>query len=105
LNNGETKTIQVTANGEPLKVSIAWLDPAGTPLPQVVLNDRTPMLINDLDLRVVSGSNTYFPWKLNPDDPSAAATQEDNTVDNLEQVWIENPIAGQQYTINVSHKG
>jgi len=105
LNNGETKTIQVTANGEPLKVSIAWLDPAGTPLPQVVLNDRTPMLINDLDLRVVGGSNTYFPWKLNPDDPSAAATQEDNTVDNLEQVWIENPIAGQQYTINVSHKG
>ncbi len=106
LNNGETKTIQVTAKGdEPLKVSIAWLDPAGTPLPQVVLNDRTPMLVNDLDLRVTHENTTYFPWKLDPDNPSAAATQEDNLVDNLEQVLIENPIAGQQYTITVSHKG
>lgn len=106
LNNGEVRNFQVTSNGEePLKVSIAWLDPAGTPLPQVLLNDRTPMLVNDLDLRVTDGNDTYFPWRLNPDNPSAAATQEDNTVDNLEQVWIENPAAGQQYTITVSSKG
>ena len=106
LNNGETKTINVTAKGgEPLKVSIAWIDPAGTPLPQVTLNDRTPMLVNDLDLRVSNGNTTYFPWKLNPDDPAAAATREDNLVDNLEQVLVENPVAGQQYTITISHKG
>lgn len=106
LNNEETKTIQVTAKGnQPLKVSIAWLDPAGTSHPQIVLNDRTPMLVNDLDLRVTNENTTFFPWKLNPDNPSAAATQEDNSVDNLEQVLIENPVAGQQYTITISHKG
>lgn len=106
LNQGETYTIQVTAKGnEPLKASIAWLDPAGTPLPQLVLNDRTPKLVNDLDLRITQGGNTYFPWRLDPENPAAAATQEDNFVDNVEQVFIENPIAGQQYTITVSHKG
>ncbi len=106
INNGGTYTIDVVATGdEPLKASIAWLDPAGTPLPQLVLNDRTPMLVNDLDLRVTNGGTTYFPWKLDPETPTAAATQGDNVVDNVEQVFIENPVAGQTYTITVNHKG
>lgn len=106
LNNGGTYTLDVVALGdEPLKVSIAWLDPAGTPLPELVLNDRTPMLVNDLDVRVTNGGTTYFPWKLNPDTPSAAATQADNVVDNVEQVFIESPVAGQTYTVTVNHKG
>lgn len=106
LQNGAQETITVTASGEePLKVSITWNDPAGTPAPQVVLNDRTPKLVNDLDLRVANGGTTYFPWKLDPENPAAAATQGDNIVDNVEQVYIENPVAGQQYTITISHKG
>ncbi len=106
LSNGGTETITVTALGdEPLKASITWLDPAGTPSAQVVLNDRTPKLVNDLDLRITNGGNTYFPWKLDPENPAAAATQGDNVVDNIEQVYVENPVAGQQYTITISHKG
>src|SRR5690606_14228587 len=43
LNDQDTQTINVTALGdEPLKVSIAWLDPAGTASPTLLLNDRTP---------------------------------------------------------------
>ncbi len=106
LNNGGTYTVEVVATGdEPLKASIAWLDPAGTPLPELTLNDRTPMLVNDLDLRITNGGDTFYPWKLNPDSPSAAATQADNTVDNLEQVFVQSPVAGQTYTITVNHKG
>lgn len=105
LNNG-SETLTVTASGdEPLKVSITWNDPAGTPSGQVILNDRTPKLVNDLDLRVSNGGTTYFPWKLDVENPAAAATQGDNIVDNIEQVYIENPVAGQQYTITISHKG
>jgi len=106
LNDQETQTFNFTALGdEPLKVSIAWLDPAASASPTVILNDRTPKLVNDLDLRVTNNGTTYFPWKLDPVNPSAAATQGDNVLDNLEQVFIENPVAGQTYTITVSHKG
>ena len=106
INDGSSYTMEVTATGdEPLKATIAWLDPAGTPLPELALNDRTPMLVNDLDLRITNGGNTFYPWKLDPESPSSPATQEDNAVDNVEQVFIENPVAGQTYTITVNHKG
>lgn len=106
VGQGGSFTMNVTALGtEPIKATIAWLDPAGTPSPNLVLNDRTPKLVNDLDLRITQGGTTYYPWKLDPDNPAAAATQEDNIVDNVEQVFIENPVAGQTYTITVTHKG
>ncbi|MFV0304613.1 MAG: S8/S53 family peptidase [Moheibacter sp.] len=106
LSEGGSYTYEVKAiGGQPLKATIAWIDPAGESLGNVVLNDRTPMLVNDLDLRVTDGGTTYYPWKLNPDTPADAATQEDNMVDNVEQIYIENPIADQTYTITVNHKG
>ncbi|MFA5619498.1 MAG: S8/S53 family peptidase [Weeksellaceae bacterium] len=106
ITTGNSYTASFVANGnEPIKATIAWLDPPPTSLPTSALNDRTPMLVNDLDLRITSEGTTYYPWKLDPDNPAAAATQEDNTVDNLEQVYIENPIAGQTYTLTVTHKG
>lgn len=106
LNEGDVYTLSIKAKGnQPIKATIAWLDPPGTPLPQLVLNDRTPMLVNDLDLRITKGNDVYFPWKLDPENPSAAATQDDNKVDNLEQVYIVNPVAGETYNLTVSHKG
>lgn len=105
LNEGETVSMHFESSGsEPIKATIAWLDPYGTPLPELVLNDRTPKLVNDLDLRITQGSDTYYPWKLDPDNPASAATQEDNKVDNVEQVFIETPQSG-QYTLTVTHKG
>ncbi|MDO4224882.1 MAG: S8 family serine peptidase, partial [Bergeyella zoohelcum] len=107
LQNGNTDTIQVTAaNNEPLVVTIAWADPISKTLPsESTLNERTKTLVNDLDLRIVDTNGTeYLPWKLDPANPNNAATKADNTVDNVEQVVIKNPVAGQTYTIKVSHK-
>lgn len=104
LRNGETHTIRVVCDGtRPLKVTIVWADPPGTP-PPVSLDPPDRMLVNDLDLRVTNGSTTYMPWVLNPMNPSAPATTGDNTVDNVEQVVVPNPQAG-VYTITVTHKG
>lgn len=89
----------------PLRVSIAWTDPAGTP-PSASLNPTTRMLVNDLDLRLIHlPTNTvYSPWILNPTVPTAAADRGDNNRDNVEQVFIANAPAG-EYRIQITHKG
>jgi Secretion system C-terminal sorting domain len=42
---------------------------------------------------------------LNPDAPNEGAKQGDNFRDNIEQIYIEKPIAGKTYTITVNQKG
>ncbi|KAB2908653.1 MAG: S8 family serine peptidase [Ignavibacteriales bacterium] len=104
LNNAGQFQYQVQSNGtEPLKATINWTDPAGTP-PPVSLNPQDIMLKNDLDLRITGPGGTFYPWVLDPFDPSAAATTGDNYRDNTEQILIANPAAG-NYTITVTHKG
>nr|WP_271544017.1 S8 family serine peptidase [Pelobium sp.] len=106
LAQGETYNLQVITSGYgPLKVTICWTDPEGTPTTTGTLNSRTPKLVNDLDLRLTKGSTTYFPYKLNPDTPASAATLGDNIVDNVEQIYIPNSVPGQIYNVQVSHKG
>jgi len=65
------------------------------------------MIVNDLDLRIIdtTTNTTYYPWKLNVASPMDNATKDDNTVDNIEQVLIETPVAGRTYRIEVSNKG
>lgn len=97
---------QLTAKGdEPIKATIAWIDVPAVAPTQLILNDRTPMLVNDLDLRIEKNGEVFYPWKLDPDNPSAAATQGDNVVDNVEQIVIDEPEAGAVYTLRVTHKG
>ncbi|MCX7785403.1 MAG: S8 family serine peptidase [candidate division WOR-3 bacterium] len=105
LTNGGQIEFQVLSNGtQPLRVTICWTDTAGTP-PSPSLDPPTPMLVNDLDLRVISPTNTtYYPWILDPNNPSAPATTGDNSRDNVEQVYIASPSAG-AYTIRINHKG
>jgi len=105
LINSESFSIDVVASGKGnLKATICWTDPQGVAEMENVLNNRTPKIINDLDLRITRKGNTTFPWKLNPASPSAAAQRADNTVDNVEQVTIDNTIPGETYTITVTHK-
>ncbi len=105
LTQGEVYSLQITASGYgPLKATICWTDPEGSIKPDGTVNDRTPKLVNDLDLRLSKGSTTYFPFKLNPLSPATAATTADNIVDNIEQVYIPNATPGQTYTLKVSHK-
>ena len=107
LSNGGTYTTTITAtSGYPIKVTICWTDPKGTP-PAPALDPSDVMLVNDLDLRITDQSKTtYYPWKLDRTNPSAAATHSgENNVDNVEVVYIENPTAGEVYTITVDHDG
>ncbi len=105
LSNGGTYTRSVYCPGKgPLKVTICWTDPAGTPV-SAQLDPDDPMLVNDLDLRLSDGSTTYYPWSLDKGNPNAAPTQTgENNVDNVEQVYIASPAAG-NYTITVDHDG
>lgn len=108
LQNNQTIIREVIASGNgPLVVTICWTDPQGTPIPYGVgaLNNRTPMLVNDLDLRINSDIEVFQPWILNVENPSAPATKGDNYIDNIEQVVIENPVPGKTYTITINHKG
>lgn len=103
LNQGGTYTISVDASTtEPLKASITWTDIPGNPANNQ-LNSSTPVLVNDLDIRITQNSNTFLPWKLSFFDPVGPAIQGDNTVDNVERVDVEN--ATGTYTITVTHKG
>lgn len=111
LTSGVKNSKTVTASGStPLKVTISWIDPKYTPNYQFVsdvFNNRTSKLINDIDLRIIDlTTNTiYYPWKLNANSPMTPATKADNTVDNVEQVVIDNPVAGRNYRIEITNKG
>jgi len=81
-----------------------WIIVTASRLAEEVTNNRTPSLMNDLDIRISDdGGTTFFPWKLDPTSPTAAATTGDNIVDNIEKVEIGG--ASGEYIIRVSHKG
>ncbi len=96
--------VQADTN-EPLRVTICWTDPPGAEHPYA-LDPTNLVLVNDLDLRVISpdGSTTNEPWILDPTSPTNAATTGDNFRDNVEQVHIDSPSNG-LYTVKVTHKG
>lgn len=106
LANGESVTREITTTGtSPLRVTIVWTDPPGTP-PAASLDPANAMLVNDLDLRLTESTNTYYPWKLDKDNPEVAATRAgENNVDNVEMVDIDSPTAATTYTIVVDHDG
>lgn len=97
---GTTFTKNVLALGnEPLIATLSWTDPSG-PLSQSEVDDRTPVLINDLDIRITKGETTFLPWKLNS--VTTGAIKGDNNVDNIEKIEINQPSG--VYTISVTHK-
>lgn len=104
IANGATKTYTVTLTAPAtIKATLCWTDPAGTSR-QTVANSPLPALVNDLDIRITKGTDTYFPWKLNLADLSMGAITGDNIVDTVERVDVVNAPAG-TYTITVTHKG
>jgi hypothetical protein len=108
LYQNSTNTFQVIASGKsPITATISWTDPEGPPtdVKPENLNNRKPKLVNDLDIRITDGKTNFSPWVLNPDVPNQGAIQGDNFRDNVEQIYIEKPVAGRTYTITVNHKG
>ena len=91
-------TITLPENASELRIMTYWRDPAA-------LIGSTTALTNDLNTFVVSpGGETTLPWILNPSpDPATLArpaTRGIDALNNMEQVFIENPEAG-DYTLNV----
>ena len=108
LANGGTFSQKIIASGKgALTATISWTDPEATVLSVSTanLNNRTPKLVNDLDIRITDGTTNYLPFILNPDKPTDVATQGDNIRDNVEQILIPNAVPGRTYTLTVSHKG
>ncbi|MEM6722238.1 MAG: S8 family serine peptidase [Bacteroidota bacterium] len=99
LTSGQSYSITVDSDGvSPLVASISWTDRAGTAVTTV--NSTTPVLVNDLDIRVTKGGTTYFPYELTGATTSA---QRDNNVDPYERVDVSG--ASGSYTITVTNKG
>lgn len=105
LSQGAEYTLSFSAvAGDKIKATICWTDIAGLGT-SGQLNNQTPKLVNDLDLRITKDGTTYEPWKLDFSSGTAfTAIKGDNTVDNIEIVEIDNFETG-DYTITVSHKG
>lgn len=104
LTTGGTYTKQVKALGtEKLIATIAWTDRGGV-VNNSVVDLATPVLVNDLDIRITKDEVVTFPWKLDElgSDP---AFRGDNTVDNIEKIEIDSPTSVGNYTITVTHKG
>ena len=105
LTNGNTWSLTFTSNGiDPFSATMAWIDPAGT-AQGAVLNPTTARLVNDLDIRISDGgAGVWFPWTLDPANPSNAAATGDNFRDNVEKLEPGVLPAG-TYTLFVTHKG
>ena len=106
LINNAVKSYTITLGTSPARMTLVWNDPAATPVTSNVLNNSTPRLVNDLDIRLTSPSGTvYYPFKLNPAVPTAAATTGDNVVDNVEMIDLYNGVPAGNYVITIAHKG
>jgi PKD repeat protein len=97
-NQNKTHTVNVPANTAEVRIMLYWTDP-----PAAVNSARA--LVNNLDMTVTQGGNTWLPWVLNPTPNTATlnapAVRAVDSLNNVEQVTIVNPTAG-TYTVNVS---
>jgi hypothetical protein len=85
-------TVHVPAGMEQLHVTLCWNDPAAAV-------NASRALVNDLDLSVTDAAGqTFAPWVLSPapslDSLGAAAKRGRDSLNNIEQVTIDNPVAG-----------
>jgi|GEM_PF-1906806 len=104
LNNNESYNVEFTAlSNQPIVATLAWTDFPGQ-IPDNSVDPKNIILSNDLDLRISSNAITFYPWKMDLTDPAAGATFGDNIRDNVEQVVVHNPVVGQTYQIQVTHK-
>jgi hypothetical protein len=97
----------VIASGKgQLRATISWTDPRGNVETVNVLNDPTPKLVNDLDVRITTnnGAKVYRPWVMIPSSPSSDPSPGDNVIDNVEVIDVDSTIPGQSYTVTVTHK-
>ena len=95
-NSGEQWTLSfgVADTNKPLKITLAWSDAPGAV-------GANPALVNNLDLTVVNGANTYR-GNVFSGGWSATGGTADNR-NNLENVYIQNPAGGATITIDATN--
>lgn len=96
-NGQQNHALSVPANLSQLKIMLYWNDVPASPV-------NAKALVNDLDLNVNPPSGpTRFPLVLNPEAAHVTDTAVEGTdhLNNVEQVVINNPAAG-NYAINVT---
>jgi hypothetical protein len=104
MNSGANTYYLYHDSSDAIRLTLVWTDPPGTS-PPPSLNPSTPMLVNDLDLRLehIPTSAIFHPYVMDPENPSNPVATGDNIRDNIEQIHIASPPAG-YYEITVSHK-
>ncbi len=94
------QTLSYLGNG-PIRATICWTDPPGITPPSAP-DPPTPMIVNDLDLRIVDPDGTvHEPWRLDPFDPTGPALRGNNDVDTVEMVVIDDPLPG-EYLVRIT---
>ena len=90
-----THTLSVTPGTQQLAVMLYWPDVQGPTL------NNMSVLVNDFDVLLVTpAGDTVRPWVLNPLQPQALAVRGTDRLNNIEQVTLDNPTAG-NYTVIV----
>ena len=104
LRNRDTLSYRFYNDGQQaIKVTISWTDIPDSTI-TFTLNDRTPKLVNDLDVRIIDPNGKMFlPYCLDPEQPNTAAFHDDNILDNVEQIPVDYTTNG-MYTVVISHK-
>ncbi|WP_166437060.1 S8 family peptidase [Niastella caeni] len=95
----QTFSLPVAANIRQLKLTLCWTDPAA-------IANAPKALVNDLDIELVNNGNgqVWQPWVLSAapiiDSLLLPAVRKKDTLNNVEQITIDNPAVG-TYTIRV----
>lgn len=64
----------VAKTGQPIRATLAWLDPTSTV--RTGVRDADPTVVVDLDLGIEAPDGTvHVPWILDPDDPDQPTTR------------------------------
>ncbi|HEY0751571.1 MAG TPA: T9SS type A sorting domain-containing protein, partial [Chitinophagaceae bacterium] len=85
--------LQVPANSSKVKVTLTWTDP-------IAVANAAKALVHDLDaeLKLSTSGETWLPWVLNSaphiDSLGSAPKRQRDTLNNVEQISIDNPVAG-----------
>ncbi len=98
-NETNTHTFDVPAGTQQIKIMVYWTDKEATA-------GTSKALVNDLDIFIDDPSfESHLPWKLShfphADSLNKPAVKAIDHLNNMEQVSIDNPVAG-AYTLNVN---
>jgi subtilisin family serine protease/subtilisin-like proprotein convertase family protein len=95
-NTGEQWELSLTVAdpSKPLKITVAWSDAPGAV-------GANPALVNNLDLTVLNGGNTYYGNVFNSGWSNTGGSAD--SINNLENVYIQNPFSDVHITIDATN--